>query len=364
MIESVGKDSTDPVSRSSELSERAPADLAASRPGRPATVNVSDRRGRGEARWFHTLFNRYGLVLVWLAMGGVYYSLLPRTFGTWDTARAIFGGQPVLVFLAMSALITLLVGEFDLSLAAVMGVSATVVPVLTTLHHVNIWVASLIGLGSCAAVGIVNAFFIVVQGVSSLVVTLGMATLVTGICEAISSNVVVSVNNPTFSDVTSYAILGMPVSFFYGLALAAGIGYVLAYTPLGRSMLFLGSNREAARLTGIRVNRIRFGAYVVSSLVSGMAGLIVVSTLGGFDPTTSSVYLLPALAAVFLGTAVIQPGRFNPIGTLLAIWFLWTGVFGLELLGYSGWVQDAFYGGGLIVAIYLAKVMRSRIRAA
>jgi ribose transport system permease protein len=129
-------------------------------------------------------------------------------------------------------------------------------------------------------------------------------------------------------------------------------------------MLFLGSNREAARLTGIRVNRIRFGAYVVSSLVSGMAGLIVVSTLGGFDPTTSSVYLLPALAAVFLGTAVIQPGRFNPIGTLLAIWFLWTGVFGLELLGYSGWVQDAFYGGGLIVAIYLAKVMRSRIRAA
>ena len=61
--------------------------------------------------------------------------------------------------------------------------------------------------------------------------------------------------------------------------------------------------------------------------------------------------MLPALAAVFLGTAAVQPGQFNPIGTLIGIFFLETGIFGLELMGYSGWVQDVFYGAGLVVAV-------------
>jgi hypothetical protein len=68
-------------------------------------------------------------------------------------------------------------------------------------------------------------------------------------------------------------------------------------------------------------------------------------TAGGFDPTASPSYLLPALAAVFLGTAVVVPGQFNPLGTLIGIYFLETGIIGLQLLGYSGRVQDAFYGG-------------------
>ena len=71
---------------------------------------------------------------------------------------------------------------------------------------------------------------------------------------------------------------------------------------------------------------------------------MLVATVGGFDPTASPSYLLPALAAVFLGTAIVMPGQFNPIGTLFGIYFLETGIIGLQLLGYSGWVQDAFYG--------------------
>ena len=69
------------------------------------------------------------------------------------------------------------------------------------------------------------------------------------------------------------------------------------------------------------------------------------------------------LAAVFLGTAVVQPGAFNPIGTMVAIYFLTTGIFGLQLLGYAGWIQNIFYGAGLVVAVALAKVVRDRSRA-
>jgi ribose transport system permease protein len=154
----------------------------------------------------------------------------------------------------------------------------------------------------------------------------------------------------------------MPVSFYYGIGLALFLAYLLAWTPIGRSMVFVGANREVARLAGIRVQRIRFGAYVAGGLLAGLAGLLLVATVGGFDSASSGSYLLPALAAVFLGTAVVQPGAFNPLGTMVAIYFLTTGIFGLQLLGYQGWIQNAFYGAGLVVAVTLAKVVRDRSR--
>jgi ribose transport system permease protein len=127
-------------------------------------------------------------------------------------------------------------------------------------------------------------------------------------------------------------------------------------------MLFVGANPEVARLAGIRVQRVRAGAYLAGAVLAGLAGVILVATVGGFDSSTSATYLLPALAAVFLGTSVVQPGMFNPIGTIIAIYFLTTGIFGLQLLGFSGWIQNVFYGAGLVVAVALAKVVRERSR--
>ena len=297
-------------------------------------------------------------------MALVYYILMPHSFGSIGAVRAIFGGQPVLVFLAMSALITLLVAEFDLSVASIMGLAATIVPVLAGLHGVNVWVACLIALVACMGAGAINAFFVVYLDVSSFVVTLGTGTLLIGLSQWISASNVVSFQDDLFSKIALQPFLGMPVSFWYGIGLALFIAYVLAYTPLGRHMLFVGANREVARLAGIRVNGIRTGAYIVSSLLAGFSGIILVSALGGFDSTSSGQFLLPALAAVFLGTTVVQPGQFNPIGTMIAIWFLWTGIFGLQLLGFAGWVQNVFYGAGLVVAVALAKVVRSRSKTA
>ena len=87
---------------------------------------------------------------------------------------------------------------------------------------------------------------------------------------------------------------------------------------------------------------------------------MLIATVGGFDPTASPSYLLPAPAAVF-GTAVVAPGQFNPIGTLIGIYFLETGIIRLQILGYSGWVQDAFYGAGLVAAVTIAHLVRNRV---
>jgi ribose transport system permease protein len=295
-------------------------------------------------------------------MALVYYVLMPTRFGSWGAFSSIFGSQQVLVFLAMSAMITLVVGEFDLSIASVMGISATLVPVLAGVHGWNVWLACLAALGVCLLAGAVNAFFVVVMDVSSFVVTLGSGTLLIGLGQMVSGSNIVSVNSPALSEVALHEVFGMPVSFYYGILLAVVLAYILGWTPLGRSMIFIGANPEVARLAGIRVRRVRAGAYLAGSLLAGLAGVILVATVGGFDSSTSATYLLPALAAVFLGTAVVQPGMFNPIGTMIAIYFLTTGIFGLPLLGFSGWIQNVFYGAGLVVAVALAKVVRDRSR--
>lgn len=310
--------------------------------------------------WLHTVLSKYALVLVWAAMTIVYLILMPHRFGSTATITSIFGSQQVLVFLAMSAMITLVVGEFDLSIASVMGLSATLIPVLANNQGWNIWLACAVALLVCVAVGAVNAFFVVIMDVSSFVVTLGMGTLLIGVAQVISHSTIVSVNSKSLSTFANYDVFGMPISFYYGILLAVVIAYILGWTPLGRGMLFVGASPEVARLAGIRVRRVRIGTYLAGALLAGLSGVMVVATVGGFDSSTSASYLLPALAAVFLGTAVVQPGMFNPIGTMIAIYFLTTGIFGLQLLGYSGWIQNVFYGAGLVVAVALAKLVRDR----
>lgn len=321
-------------------------------------------RSMYEPKWLHTITSKYALVLVWLVMAGFFYVMKPEIFGSFGAFSSIFGSQQVLVFLSMAAMITLIVGEFDLSIAGMMGLSATIIPVLAGVHGVNIVVACAVALLAVVIMGAINAYFVVALDVSSLVVTLGSGTLLVGLSQAISGTSIVSVSNQAFSNLAIYRVFGMPVSFYYGIALSVFVAYLLAYTPLGRHMLFVGANREVARLAGIRVQRIRAGAYIFGALLAGMAGLVLVASVGGFDANSSGIYLLPALAAVFLGTAVVQPGMFNPIGTLIAIYFLATGIFGLQILGFSGWVQNVFYGAGLVIAVTLAKIVRDRSRTA
>jgi ribose transport system permease protein len=88
--------------------------------------------------------------------------------------------------------------------------------------------------------------------------------------------------------------------------------------------------------------------------------VVYAGTTGGADPSSGAGFLLPAFAAAFLGATSIVPGRFNPWGSLIAVYFLVTGITGLQLLGVESFVQQLFYGGALILAVVLARVVRGR----
>ena len=138
--------------------------------------------------------------------------------------------------------------------------------------------------------------------------------------------------------------------------------YVMSATPLGRAMVFVGSNREVARLAGIDVTLFRFLAYLVSALLCSVAGIIVTIGLGGYDPAVSVTYFLPTFACVFLGTVAVVPGRYNPVRHVHRRLLPHHRRHRIPLLGYSAWVTDVFYGLALIIAVTISFFVQKRLR--
>ncbi|HEX3616010.1 MAG TPA: ABC transporter permease [Solirubrobacteraceae bacterium] len=320
-----------------------------------AGAPLDERRPRGR---FSDVASRSGLLGIWVLLIVLFWVLRPETFMTGSTFKAIFSSQQALVFLAAALLCTIIVGEFvDLSVPSVLSLSATILPLLAATHGWNEWVASLVAILACALVGCINGGLVVYLGVNTIVVTLGMSTFLLGIELLLSGSNYITGLSLSFQKIDVLNVLGLPISFYYGIAGMLVFAYVLGFTPLGKHLRFVGSNREVSRLAGVRVNRIRFGAFVAAAVIAGIGGVIASAGIGGWNPSVSDSYLLPMFAATFLGTATVQPGRFNPIGTLAAIYFLATGIQGLQLLGAGEWVTDVFYGGALVIAVAVSTIV-------
>jgi ribose transport system permease protein len=304
---------------------------------------------------------RFALVLVWAAVIVVFGILRPESFLTWSNFSTIFGSQAVIVIIALGLVVPLTAGDYDLSIASGLTLAGTVLALLNARWGVPIIWSILAALAVGALVGFVNGFFVIYFRINSLIVTLGMGTFIHGITLWLGDQQTISgVSDNLVNAVIVTRLFGVPLGFYYALTLCAAIWYVLSYTALGRRMLFVGRGREVARLSGIRVDRIRWGCLMTSGAIGGMAGVIYVGTTAAADPSSGLTFLLPAFAAAFLGATSVNPGRFNPWGAMISVYFLVTGITGLSILGVSTFVQDLFYGGALVVAVTLSQIVRGR----
>ena len=300
-------------------------------------------------------------MIIWMVLIVIFVLLRPESFATSANASTILGSQTVLVVLTMALLIPLTAGDYDLSIAATLTMSSMVVAILNVQHSVPIAFSVFAAIAVGAAIGFVNGAVVVYVGIDSFIVTLGTSSILAGMILWMSGSVTISgVSQSLVNGVVGTRFLGVPVAFYYGLVVACLLWYVLEYTAVGKRLLFVGRGREVAKLTGLRVGRIRLLSLVASGALGAVAGVLYVGTTGAADPTSGHTFLLPAFAAAFLGATTIRPGRFNPFGSVLAVYFLVTGITGLQLLGAQGFVQQMFYGSALIVAVSLAEVARRR----
>ncbi|MGP6170001.1 ABC transporter permease [Microbacterium sp. A204] len=308
------------------------------------------------------LLSRYALVILWIIMLLVLLALVPGDVSAINAMRTVFSQITPVVFLALGVVITMSVGEFDLSFAGIFSIAAVAVPSLAVLHGWPILPAVLGAIALALVFGAINAALVVGLGINSVVVTLGTWSVAGGLAFLLSGETTVSGLDPALAAISTGRFLGLPHLFWYGVILVVIVAYIMGATPIGRHMTFVGSNRAVAALAGISVGRVRVGAYLASSLLAGLAGVVISIGNGGFNPASASAYLLPTFAAVFLGTVAVVPGRFNPIGMLIAAYFLITGVFGLQLLGLTGWVTEVFYGAALIIAVTVSHLLQRRVK--
>jgi ribose transport system permease protein len=304
---------------------------------------------------------RFAVVVAWAVVIVIFGAIEPNTYLTVGNFANIFGSQAVLVVVTLAMIIPLTAGDYDLSVGGIVALSSMTIAVLNGQHGWPILAAIVVALLAGIAVGLFNGLVITIFGIDSLIVTLGSQTVLSGIVLWMSNSQTVSgVSNGLVKLVVGDKWFGIPLAFYYAIVITTGVWFLFEQTVFGRKLLFTGRGREVARLSGVRVNRLRMGALVLSGLVSSLAGIVYVGTTGAADPSSGFSYLLPAFAAAFLGFTAIRPGRFNAWGTFVAVYFLISGITGLELRGVPPFVQQLFYGAALILAVVLRQVMRGR----
>lgn len=307
-----------------------------------------------------TVGERLGVPAVLIILLIVFTIAKPGTFPTARNLSGIVTTEDVALLLALGGMVPLVAGEFDLSVGFMLGFASMVEAIFVLHLGMNIWVATLLTFVIAIAFGIVNGILILYVGVSSLIATLASGTVLSGITLLVSKSTIVAGSLPRgFLDIGNGGPGGIAPGVFMVLGFAVLLLYVLEHTPLGRYAEATGQGREAARLAGIRVDGLVFGSFVISSAVAGLAGILETATQGSADPSVGPSFLLPALAAAFLGATTIRPGRFNVAGTVLSVLLLAVGVNGLSQLGAPQWVGPVFDGGVLLVAV---SVSRSRAK--
>jgi ribose transport system permease protein len=314
---------------------------------------VKDRFQDG---WALRGVERFGLLAAVAVMFGAFAISEPSLFLTKGNLDAILISQAAVLLMAVGISIPLRAGEFDLSISSIMVLSMIASAVLNRDHHAPLIVLIIVSLAIGTVCGAVNALLVVFFKINAFIATLGTSSVLTGLAYLISGGEVVYPITGNLLGFSQRSLGGLPLSVYYGWAVALVLWFLFERFPIGRFWLFAGGNPDAARLAGVRVRSVKTYAFCLSGAVCGFAGMVLAGMSGSADPTIGSSYLLTPFAAVFLGTAVVQPSRFNIIGTVIGVYTVSIGNTGLALRGESSWVSQVFSGGVLVAAVGISQL--------
>ncbi|MCU1580315.1 MAG: putative monosaccharide-transporting ATPase [Rhodoglobus sp.] len=314
--------------------------------------------------WLPTLtgsVDKWGALAVLILIAVVFSVLRPATFPTFQNLTTILSTQAILAILAIGLLVPLASGEFDLSIGFNLGFCAMLTAVLSGQFGLptaaTIPIVLLVGV----AVGLLNGIAVVRIKINAFIATLGVGTILSGLTIWVSNGNVVFQGIP--KDLLALGrtqLIGLPLTVFYMIFVILVFWFVLEQTPYGRYIHAIGAGRETVRLAGLPTDRLRISAFVVSGFMASVAGVLQTAMVGSANPNAGPDFLLPAFAAAFLGATTIRPGRFNVLGTIVALFLLAIGIAGLQQLGAPFWVAPVFNGAALLVAVGLAAGRRSQ----
>lgn len=322
--------------------------------GTSPSPDANARRPRG--RRVAQLLRGQGLLLVLIALG-TFFALKSPYFLHSDNLLAVGGTAGVLGLMAITQTFLIVSGGIDISIGSVAAISGVI---LGSVYDAgaSIWAAAAVGLLVGIGIGALNGLLTVRLGVDPLVTTLGTYSIFLGASFLISGSTTLAIDDNSFSWLGTGKIGPFPVPLvLFVVALGGGL-FIERMTTTGRAIYAIGGNLEAARLSGIRINWIRFGLYVLSGLSAAVAGVLLTSQLSSSSPNVGSAYLLSVVTAVILGGASLSGGRGSLVGTLIAVAILGMLQNGFALLSVSSFAQTMVLGILLIAAVLLDQTIR------
>jgi ribose transport system permease protein len=309
-----------------------------------------------------TKFNlsRFGTLLAFIVLCIGFSIAAPQAFASQANVANLLQQLATLSIVATAATLVMTIGEFDLSV----GFSASLAAVICFVmfgHGFDPLLAVPVALLAGIVGGALNGVLVARFGIPSFVATLALGTILSGLAFGLSGGGSLFQNVPdSFKALGRGSLFGVPVLAFWIVIVLGIASFVLTQTEFGRRLRAIGGNATAARLAGLPIVRDVIVTFAIAGGLSALAGLLLAARLGSVQHTMGEPLLLPAYAAVFIGTTASPTGRPTVVGTLLGVAI--TGVLanGMTIVGVEPFIQKMLTGAIIIVAVLFRRLGRAQ----
>ncbi|QUQ71670.1 ABC transporter permease [Kutzneria sp. CA-103260] len=235
-----------------------------------------------------------------------------------DTLTAIFQFLAVPMVIGLAQMVVLGVGQMNLSVGVVTGFCAMVTAWLMVDVGLPAWLAVIAGMVTGSAIGLANGLIVVLTRINGFIVTLATMTIIDGLRYGVHGTATYQGYSPGLVRLGQASVLGVPTVFLFAVLVAIAVAVFFRRMALGRQLLASGGNPLAARLSGVSNDRSLVLAHLLSGLLAGVAGVIVVALSGSVNATIGDDLLLPSFAAPIIGGVALAGGVVSVVGTCLA----------------------------------------------
>lgn len=320
--------------------------------------------------WRHQLFDflyKWGMLLTVVALIAL-FGLASENFLDPNNIINILRSIAIVTVIAIGVSISLSIGGFDLSVGSTASLANAIVVSLFVWYGFGTTSAIILTLLICTLVGLFNAFLIVVLKIPDMLATLASLFVIQGVAMtysyggSITQNMLLPSGDMAEGVIPEmFSALGqVPVIVLIMLAVTIVVQLYLSLTKHGRRMYAIGGNPEAARLAGIRTVRYRVLAYVLSSLLAALGGILLASRIGSSQVNAGGGYLMDAVAAAYIGFSLAGSGKPNAFGTLIGAVILGVLQNGLVMLSVPYYAMDIIKGLVLAMALALTYIHQKR----
>jgi ribose transport system permease protein len=304
---------------------------------------------------------RYGTLLGFALIVLVFAVQLPDTFLTARNLLNVTQQVSMLAVVAFTMTAVMAMGDFDLSVGAMASLAGVVAAVLFAVGW-PLWAGLLAALGVGLLGGLLNGLLVSALGILPFVATLGTLTMFSGVAFLVSDG------RTIFGDdipdaFAAFAQSGLPLggAVVPNLSLVALLAlflvwFTLEHTSYGRRLYAIGGNREAARLAGVPVRRLRASAFCITGLGAAMAGLMYASRVASANPTQGDGLMLDAIAAVFLGMTMSEDAEPRALATLVGVLILAVLDNGLTQMAVDSYLREVLVGAIILAAVASARI--------